>query len=248
MSTRTLSVRRLSSANYNATNTKLYVASGLTQYFDAYTSNASGSSWTDLKGSNNMTLVNSPTISTGGTASSNYVTFNGTSQYASGLTSMLNRSEFSLYLWMKTTSTAVGAYYYENPCILGVNTSGYGSRDYSITLNNGYIGFISGLVSGDATNVPSTVKVNDGNWFEIAVTSSLTNGTKLFCNQSQVGSTLTATQNTDATYAPYLGAASGNATPNYAAISVAVCMIYSRELSTSELATNWNGFRGRYGR
>lgn len=247
MSTRSLSTRKLTAANYNSLGKTVFVTSGLGQYFDAAKTNASGSSWTDLQGTGNMTLVSSPTIATGSDASSNYVTFNGSTQYGSGLTSMTNKAAFTVYLWMKTTSTADASLYYDKPAIFGVNTTGATSRDYVISMNNGYIGCWSGLGS-DGTNQPSTTKINDGNWFEIVLTSSFANGTRLYCNQTQIGSSLTASQNTNSTYAPYIAGANGNYALTPAAISVAVLATYDRELSTTELAANWSYFKGRYGR
>lgn len=249
MSTRSLSARKLTAANYNSLGKILFVTSGLTQYFDAAKTNASGSTWTDLQGTGNMTLVSSPTISSGADSASNYVTFNGSSQYATGLSSTVNLSAFTFYLWIKTTSTADDANFYAKPTILGIGTNGVASRDYALTLGSGYIGFWSGLGASDQINQPSTsvAAVNDGNWHEIVVTSSFINGSRLYNNQNQVGSSLTVTQNTDATNAARFARTGPDFGPSYANFSCAVLAIYNRELSATERASNWNYFRSRYG-
>lgn len=250
MSLKTLSSRLASTNNLNnKTSLTSITTSGLVQYFDAQLNVPTTSSWTDRMGLSNLSFTNSPTISnTGG--SGNYVTLNGTSQSGSGLTGMLNLSAFTIYMWVKTTSTASNATYWKRPTFVGLATSGDGSRDYGLTMNSGNIGGWSGLHTTDQSN-NSSVAINDGNWFEIAMTSSAANGTKIWSNQSTVGSAMTASKSTDATNAPLLGnigAGGGDGSTAYAAFSCAVLMIYNKELTLNELSRNWVNFKTRYGR
>lgn len=250
MSTRSLSTRKLTAANYNSRSQYLLTVSGLTQYFNAARTNASGSTWTDLQGTSNMTLVGSPTISTGSDPASQYVTFNGSNQYATGLSSTLNLSAFTFYLWIKTTSTADNGAYYYKPALLGVGTSGGATRDYGLTIGGGYVGVWTGLGSTDQQNQPTTTAavVNDGTWHEIVLTSSSANGTRLYNNRTQVGTALSMTQNTDSSNAAQLSRVALDTGSSYANFSCAVLAIYNRELTSTELANNWNYFRSGYGR
>lgn len=249
MSSRSLIKRVYTATNYN-TNCPI-VTSSLVQYFDANKSIPTTAAWTDQQGFGNISFTNSPTITNTSGANNKYVTFNGTNQYGSGLTGMLNLADFTIYMWVKTTSTASNATFWQKPTFVGIATTGDASRDYGLTLNSGYLQGWHGLGSTDASITATTATINDGNWYEIAMTSSYTNGTKIFANQTQVGSAMTTSKNTDATNAPTIAntAVLGVAGyPAYLAFSCGVLMIYKKELTAKELAQNWANFKSRYGR
>jgi len=243
MATRTLSKTLTTGANVAK---PTYVTTGLTQFFDAAATSLTTSAWTDRQASNNAAFTGTPTVSTTGAASNKFVTFNGSTQYATGLTSAVGLSTFSVYMWLKTTSTASGAFYYTRPYLIGLDISGVGTNDWGIVMNSGYPGANTGMGTGDQSVLSSTQLISDGKWHELVLTCSTTNGMKLFCDQTQVGSAMTIARSSDATVQPNLGrAASGNS--NYANFSCGVLMVYgSRELTTTDMATNRNFFIPRY--
>jgi hypothetical protein len=84
------------------------VSGGLNIFYDAYnptsyTSN-SGSTWTNIVGATNATLVSSPLFA------ENYIYFNGTTQYATipsveGVTDMSTSNDYSIGMWVWISST-----------------------------------------------------------------------------------------------------------------------------------------------
>ena len=96
-------------------------------------------------------------------------TINGTNNYISipsVATSGINR--FTMSLWVKTTESKSSTTYWQRPTLFGQTTSGTGSNDFAIISNNGYIGMLSGLLSGtDLTYLSTTKKINDNAWHYI---------------------------------------------------------------------------------
>jgi hypothetical protein len=229
------------------------IASGLRYQFDAAKNVPTTSGWTDANGYGNLTLYNSPTVTTGPV---NYVTFNGTNQYG-GSVDMTGLSAFTATLWVRTTSTADNGVYYLDPYFIGQDSAGFGSQDFGIVMGSGYAGVWSGLQSGsDPANLAqvSTSSPNyiaGGAWVELTVTSSYTNGTKLYINGTQFGSALTANQTTQAGQNWYIGASqrgyAGGGVGSWAATSISVVLLYTRELSSTEVTTNFTSYRNRFG-
>jgi len=244
MSTRSLS-RSLTSGTSVAKPT--YVTTGLQQYFDAATSSLTSSTWLDRQGYNNATFTGTPTVGTTGAGSNKFVTLNGSTQYATGFTSAVGLSTFSVYMWIKTTTTvAFNNLYYLRPCLFGLDIAGAGTNDWAMTLSGGLPGAYTGMGSGDQSVQSTTQLINDGKWHELVLTCSTANGMKLFCDQTQVGSTMTITRSSNASTQPNLGrVASTN--DYYANFSCAVLMLYgSRELTTADRAVNKAFFAPRY--
>jgi hypothetical protein len=244
MAIRTLSRTLTSGANVA---TPTYVTTGLTQFFDAASTSLTSSAWTDRQASNNSAFTGTPTVSTTGAASNKFVTFNGSTQYATGFTSAVGLSTFSVYMWMKTTTTvAFNSTYYLRPCLFGLDIAGAGSNDWAMTLSGGLPGAYTGMGSGDQSVQSTTQFINDGKWHELVLTCSSANGMKLFCDQTQVGSTMTITKSSNASTQPNLGRVA-SANDYYANFSCAVLMVYgSRELTTTDRATNRAYFIPRY--
>jgi hypothetical protein len=243
MATRTLSRTLTSGANVA---TPTYVTTGLTQYFDAAAASLTSSTWKDRQAYNNATLTGTPTVSTTGAGNNKFVTLNGSTQYATGFTGLLNTSTFSAYMWVKTTSfVAFNNTYYLRPCMFGLDIAGPGTSDWVITYSGGAPGFYTGMGSGDQEKTSAT-RIDDGKWHELVLTCSIANGMKLFCDQVQVTTAATITKSSDATVQPQLGRTGGN-NNNYANFSCGVLMAYgSRELTTTDMATNRAFFIPRY--
>ena len=167
-------------------------------------------------------------------------------------------------MWVLTSSTADNATYWNKQSLLAMANPSGQDRDFGITGGGGFAGIWHGLASsGDLTNQPQTGGtgaanyIANGVWHEITVTSSYANGTNLYVNTVKIGSALT--QNQNPTGNPfYIGALNNNPTGNqsgqfstanyFAAFDLSALFVYSRELSAGEITTNYNTFRGRYGR
>jgi hypothetical protein len=227
------------------------ITSGLRYQFDAAKNLPTTSGWTDANGYGNLTFYNSPTITSG---SINYVTFDGTSQYGTSL-DMTNLTAFTVTMWVRTTSTANNGNYYSKPTILGEDSPNQGTKDLGITIGGGYAGVWTGLqTSTDNTNIAEggtgTANYIAGNgWKELTVTSSSTNGTKLYINATQFGSALTVNQATEVGQNWFIGAKNSGIYPvaAFAAFDISILFLYTRELSSTEVTSNFTSFRARFG-
>lgn len=223
---------------------------GLRYFFDATISTLSTSLWPYRIGLNSLTLNSSPTVNRSGTVS--YVTFDGSSQYGSSL-DLTGLQNFTITMWIRTTSTVDNGTYYLKPYLMGTDTAGDASRDFGLTLGGGYTGIFSGLGSIDRYNQPEVGTtapnyVADGNWHEVTVTSSYTNGTILYTDGVPIGSALAASQTINTLF--FVGACNRtySSTGSFAAFDTSVILVYTRELSYTELKANNNKYRGRFGR
>jgi hypothetical protein len=240
--------------------TQSYISTGLTYYFDATTTAPSGSTWTDIQHTNNITLYNSPTITSG---TPGYVTFNGLNQYGSYF--LLNQGSFTVTTWIRTTTTADSGTYWLKPEIFSEVNPSSPDRDLGLTIGAGYAGAWSGMgPSVDQSNQPNpaNAKVNDGVWHEVTMTSSYTNGTRVYVDNSQVGSAMTQTQNptgnpiyvgghngnTTATQSGVFGTAGYYGPSSFGNFDLSILMVYNRELTLQEMNTNYNIFASRFGR
>jgi len=235
------------------------ILSGLTYNFDATKTLPTSSLWTDIQGTNNMTLYNTPTVTSGSPA---YVTFNGTTQYGSYF--LLNQGSFSVTFWIRTTTTADSGTFYIKPSLFSCGNPSAPDRDLGLTIGSGYAGAWSGMGTGDATNQtnPANAKINDGIWHEVTMTSSFANGTKVYVDTNVTGTTMAQTQNptgnpmyiasqnanTTAAQTGVFGTAGGYGTAAFANVDISVILVYSRELSTTDITSNYNTFRSRFGR
>jgi hypothetical protein len=247
MSNNTLSLnKKYSTFNYNTSNfSPSYVTTGLVQYFDAYVNQPNSTVWVDIQGTSNLALTGSPTVSNTGASNNYYITFNGTSQYGANIASG-NLATFSAYLWLRSSNTS-GTGTYNQPGIMGVVISG-ANRDITLTMGGGNLGVYSGLAVADSSSqisdAPNYNNVSDNKWHEIVLTSSFANGTKVFLDRKQIGTTLTPTVNTSLTSLWRLGMSwsQGN---YYANFSTPVVMFYNTELSNTQILTNYNYFNSR---
>jgi hypothetical protein len=227
------------------------IATGLRYQFDAAKNLPTTSGWTDANAYGNLTFYNSPTVTTGNV---NYVTFNGTNQYGASV-DMTNLTAFTITMWIRTTSTTNNSTFYLKPHLIGQGSSGGGSQDFGLTIGGGYAGIWSGIGSGDTqnqseTNTSAANYIANGVWHELTVTSSYTNGSRLYVDSTQFGSALSASQvtqsgqNWDIAATNYLAGG-----PNcWAAADISVILLYTRELSATEVTSNYNSYRSRFGR
>ena len=208
----------------------------------------SGTTWTDLSGnSNNETLVNAPTYSSG------YFTFNGSTQYSSS--SALSRSfaSFTVIIWFYPTSVAN----YQNPidCNYAYNGS-TGNIGPRLEMNSsGTLGWVYSNSTGDNSSFYSHNVVSSGlsanTWYCSAITydgsSSTTyfNGTSTGLSRTTYG-TPTGFIGTMNNVTIGKGFSLGGADRVFAG-RVSNVSLYNRALTAAEIQQNFNALRGRYG-
>ena len=226
------------------------IASGLLYNFDATLNLPSTSTWTDLIGTGNLTLYNTPTVVSG---SISYVRFNGTTQYGASV-NMTNLTAFTITMWIRTSSTTNNSTFYLKPHLIGEGSPGGGSRDFGLTIGGGYAGIWTGIGSGDAqnqseTNTSAANYIANGAWHELTVTSSYTNGTLLYVDGTQFGSALAASQATESGQNWYIAATNYLAGgPNcWAAVDISLIALYNRQLSAAEVSANFTAKRTLFG-
>jgi len=89
--------------------------------------------------------------------------FDGSSYMA--IPSPLTSLPASISLWFKTTQTAHGSTYWNNPTLIGFATAGDASNDFGIEIKDGYIGTFLGL--GVEDYYYSRTLVSDGVWHNV---------------------------------------------------------------------------------
>jgi hypothetical protein len=221
--------------NYNALSERYYVTSGLVMYLDAAKTTSypgSGTTWTDLSGNSNTgTLTNGPTYSS---ANSGSIVFDGTDDKVDcGNASSLQITQGTISTWINANS---------------------GNSNYNgiITKQLAWSLFVKDniLISYDWGNVAERttgITVGNGTWNHIAMTFTETVGTPtnnaiIYVNGSPV---LTTTVRHSAQSAPVQIGDGNNTSQNFGG-NVSQTLIYNRALSASEVAQNYNAFKGRY--
>ncbi len=143
-------------------------------------------------------------------------------------------SLFTISLWVRTTQSASGANFYQDPTLFGIQQNGTPSNDFGITLHNGVTGIWSGLSSG-ASTASYGISVNDNNWHNIVVVN---NGTTImqYVDGKPEGTSIPSGGKL-ANIPFYIGSGhstSGNP-PAYFGGSIDEVRIYSRPLKINEI-------------
>ena len=213
------------------------VTDGLTLNLDAGDSASypgSGSTWTDLAGTaDNITLVNSPTYTSGTPA---YFTFNGSNQYGTGSgINVLPSTAYTKSVWFRINA------YADNNIVSG-GTGGHFMFMAGAGFNKLYCGHSNWAVY---TAYPSTATISLNTWYYAALTFNTTDGMVLYLNGSQ-----------DSTYTANKTAHAGNGSTNLACFNpagnllngrIAQVHCYNRALTAAEVLQNYNAYKARYG-
>jgi hypothetical protein len=196
----------------------------------------SGTTWTDIAGSRNFALVNSPTYSTD---NGGYISFvPASSQYATSSASLPNLSTWSVEVWHYYTSTTGG-----NPCIITELYPGVTSNiNYSLGSNSA-AGLQSGFFNGSwRTTTAHSLTIN--NWYQIVGTYDGAT-IKLYVNNSLVQST---------SYSGTPISSQGGIRlmrrwdlGNYWGGRLGVVRIYNADIGAAGVTQNWNAQKSRFG-
>ena len=227
-------------SSYTTTIAGISLPGNLLAYFDATKTSSypgSGSTWYNLSNSSQNATLNTPSfVQQSGVsclALDSSSTINLALNYASG------RSEFTVGMWLYTTSTATN---------MEVYTEGNGLYwQYTISSSSWYTRDSSTGFSGARDNdISSGIVTNQ--WFYVVYTYSVSSSAKIvYRNGSQVVSSTTSinalTTDRDLAYARIGAAVDGvNFTGRIAEVH-----IYDVALTASEVLNNFNVTRNKYG-
>ena len=222
-----------------------YVTDSLVWHLDAASSsNVSGTTWSDLIGSQNATLVNSPTYSNEGGGAFH---FNGTTQYMSTNFAPSPLGDWSASAWFKPEDQTGAWGWFMN------TFSGGGSAEWW-SLGMQYLG---GTAS---TGYPTWMIDEGGTKVTIQSTTALTSdwqmmtGTRqgsdmfLYINGTQVASSSTLSTDTVVNSAfPLTIGTNGQAVSNQLYKGyISDLKVYTKSLSPAEVTQNYNALKDRY--
>lgn len=198
-----------------------------------------GTTWTDLSGNgNNGTLTNGPTFdSTNGGS----LVFNGSNQYAELTNAANDLVDFTVCCMFKTTQTSVG--------LLVSKLVNYGSgAGWGLFLSNGSVRLIL-QQNGSQWGVYYTAGgYANGLWHYAAAVISGRTLSAMYVDGVAKSTTLTA----GTAWTSYSNAVpiriGTDALPEFFFTgNIAVPQVYNRALSATEISTNFELLRGRYG-
>jgi hypothetical protein len=213
----------------------------------------SGTTWYDIKGTNNGTLINGPTFNS---SNGGVIIFDGINDKVNSPSSSVYdftyNDEFSLesFCYATTQSSsgmiAVMERYFWN-------TTGYGGygmrlRQYS-TIWPEF--FVTGRPSGSSVidkQARATTQWVANTWYHLVGTKSTDGTMKIYVNGVLEGTTTGVTN----IPLPQTGVtlkigARGDTNDQYSNQRFGVCRIYNKELSASEVLQNYNAQKGRFG-
>lgn len=224
------------------------VTSNLVVHLDGRVSasySGSGTTWTNLAGASNTTLVNSPTFNSGNGS----FTFNGSNTYATMTRPVA--VDFTLSCWFRTaTSQGGGADWWQGHGLLDCEMPG-DQLDFGMSMSGGRLTFgFGGLTGGPPTwkSIQSAGTYTDNVWRHATATRvSSTGAMVLFVNGTQIVSGTGNQTGTTLNSAPNLTIGVLQTMTNYFNGSIGKVMIYDRALSATEVARNYTATRGLFG-
>lgn len=109
-----------------------------------------------------------------------YLKFNGSNTYGIIPISLKDKTNWEIELTISSKETRKGSQPYNQPCIIGVDTGGYRSRDAHLDIKSGYLHVFSGLSGGNSLDaLPSGSELtSSGGDYGYKTTSFISNGEK----------------------------------------------------------------------
>ena len=218
------------------------VTDGLVLALDAADRNSyvSGSTtWYDLAGSNNGTLVNGPTFDTGNGGS---IVFDGSNDYVSLGNNLDQNGPLTIMSWVYTTTVASGA----RAIISNCNAAG-NQQDYVFEINRtaGKVG----AFWGDVLLLTSNQSLVINQWYHIGfVRSGSASNWNLNIHLNGISDSSTNTSvNPNATNAGTAIGRAGDYNAQYFSGRISNVTLYNRALSATEILQNFNATKTRFG-
>ena len=223
------------------------IEDGLVFYLDAANKKSypgTGTTWSDLAGSNNGTLTNGPTFDSGNGGS---LVFDGSNDYVTlGTPSLMNGVQVPLTICVWAKANALGSY----NVLWGVDKNATGGGLYSmLRVDSGQIRYFTTNSSGGYQFNSDVFSVSTGVWNFYAVTVSGTisspSVTIYLNNSSSNLSYSTLSSSPDLTVDFRIGS-------NQRALedwngNISNVKWYNRALTATEIQQNYNATKGRYG-
>ena len=222
-------------------------ANGLVAAFDPANTRSysgTGTAWNDMSSSgNNATLVNGPTFSS---ANGGSIVFDGINDYvttvtASSLGINSTSTPFTISSWFKTSGS--GEYYlfdnYDNNGLL---------EDIGFRVDGGVMEiYMHASTSGDTGTLRFGSGYNNNAWHNFVMVWNGSNNILGYADGTLIGSTTSYTfsGSFDSGTAFWIGQRPGAAA--WFPGNIAQTSVYNRALNQSEIAVNFNAFRGRFG-
>jgi hypothetical protein len=204
----------------------------------------SGTACTDISTSNfNGELVNSPPYTS--STNNKFFSFNGLTN--SRLirvpnSTLLDTQTPSVEVWIKTNATNQNGFWFEKGT---VNTQ-YSLFQESTSIQWRMV--LNGSLS-TFSNITVNVGVNTSSWFQV-VGTFITGSRKLYVNgilKNSDSATGTIATNAGGVSIGAYGGYSGGGRDYYYNGDIAIVRVYNKELSASEVLTNYNSLKGRFG-
>jgi hypothetical protein len=224
------------------------VTDGLVFYVDASNPKSypgSGTTWTDLAGSNNGTLINGPTFDSGNGGS---IVFDGTDDYVNiNNDSSLNLSEeITIEYVFKFDSPPSGYAYHVAVKASGTNDANF--VDYLLKDHGGVTLKFYGNAGGTWKVIsPYSQQLNSNEWYHATWSYNYLTGGVLKVNNvlatgGSSGTGLLTTNNQ-----PFQIGDVFFGGHNYLNGNVGLVVIYNRALTPTETTQNYNALKGRFG-
>lgn len=209
----------------------------------------SGTTWTDVIGKRTATLTNGPTYSA---SNKGRIQFDGTNDYATfGDIKLVEQANKTISAWVYITSTLSAV-------------AGIVDKEYDVSPNYGGWGFWAGPITGgnglwfwtqSNKDLKDTKVLSINTWYNVAVAwNNSTKSASFYVNGllSSTATDATITENASNAVPLTVGTFRG-ASATYGGGSgffpgyISNAMIYNRILTVSEISSNFNSLRGRYG-
>jgi hypothetical protein len=207
----------------------------------------SGTTWSDLIGSNNGTLVNGPTYSS---ADGGSIVFDGSNDYGSlsslNLSTLMNGSNnFSLSLWFNTDSFPATTSFLVSPVLFWAGNRAI----YFVFGDSAPADQFSVRVNQNSTwqsPVQNNSTLSTGTWYNMLVTYNSSSGYILYQNGTSVDtSSTTGSISSFNDLNPQIGSLTIQGTRYYDG-KISQILIYNKALTASEVQQNYNSLKGRY--
>jgi len=259
--------------NYNATKGRFSITSpivkeNLVLHLDAGDSDSyggSGTTWTDLAGSNDATLTNGPVYSSAGGGS---FALDGTNDYGaiSSHSSFQfgSNTDYTLEIWFRFDDYASGGAGWDKPLITNHLTSDNPRTGWMLGLA-GYAYGTEGQARAIATNStpygndfgPGTdptygsgtdgTLINDGNWHHLLLTVDRDGNAVIYVNGvAEVSSSMGTTANIDNTKELWLGRHQWSGGVLTLEGNISIVRIYNKSLTSGEVLQNYEALKGRF--
>ena len=199
----------------------------------------SGTTWTDLAGSNDGTLTNGPTFDSGNGGS---IAFDGSDDKVTFSSAPSFYTNYTIECIFKADNLPT------NTATIGRGLVSWGEntnykRRALVLWNGGHASYWTVRSSTFSSNPEGTTQIQNNTWYYAAVSLNSSNTCKIYVN-GELETTSTNTTSTPTTNTFLLG---DTGYPEYLEGNIATAKVYNRVLSSTEVTQNYNALKSRFG-